>query len=97
MLMKFFRGVSLCEGVSTLLLFLLAMPLKYGAGYDALIRPIGMLHGALFVLYIAVMIIAFSANRVRPVGWVRSFVASLYPFGTFINDRWLKREVERHA
>lgn len=95
MLMSFFRWVSLSEGVTTLMLFLIAMPLKYGMGYDALIRPFGMLHGAAFVSYVIVMVISFAANGVQPLGWLRSFVASLFPFGTFLNDPWLKAEAAR--
>lgn len=96
-MMKLFRWIALIEGVSTLLLFLLAMPLKYGFGYDALIRPLGMFHGGAFVAYLGVMVLAFSLHRIRPLGWLRAFVASLFPFGTFLNDPWIKRETATQA
>ena len=92
MLMTGFRWVSLIEGITTLLLFLIAMPLKYIFGYDALISPFGMLHGIAFIAYIVAMVVAFSAHAISPMGWLRSFVASLFPFGTFLNDPWLKEQ-----
>lgn len=92
--MRLFRVVSLFEGVTTLLLFLVAMPLKYGFGNDALIRPFGQLHGAAFVAYILVMVVVFGIYRLRPLAWLRSFVAALFPFGTFLNDPWVKRQVQ---
>jgi integral membrane protein len=91
--MKLFRWVALIEGVSTLALFLVAMPLKYGFGNAALIRPLGMFHGGAFVAYLAVMLIAFALHGMRPMGWLRGFVASLFPFGTFLNDAWIQREI----
>lgn len=93
MLMKIFRGVSLIEGVTTILLFLVAMPLKYGFGNDALIRPFGSLHGAAFVAYMVVMVVAFAVTGVGAAGWFRSALAGIIPFGTFVNDHWLKREI----
>lgn len=93
MLMQIFKWVSRFEGVTTLMLFLVAMPMKYAFGNDMLIAPFGQLHGAAFVLYIIVMAIAFAVHRIGPMGWLRSFVASLFPFGTFINDPWVERQI----
>lgn len=95
MLMQIFKWVSRFEGVTTLMLFLVAMPLKYGFGNDVLISPFGRLHGAAVVIYMAVMVVAFIVHRVGPLGWVRSFIASLFPFGTFLNDPWVERQVAK--
>lgn len=92
MLMKVFRAVALVEGITTLLLFLVAMPLKYGFGIEALIRPFGMLHGAAFVAYMALMVLAFSLHRVGALGWLRSTFAAFVPWGTFLNHDWLLRQ-----
>ena len=43
------RRLSLCEGVSTLLLFGVAMPLKYFANLPQAVSIVGMLHGILFI------------------------------------------------
>lgn len=97
MSMRLFRLVSLIEGVTTLMLFLIAMPLKYGFGNEVLIRPFGMLHGLAFLAYLAVMVVAFAVYGLRPLGWLRSFVAALFPFGTFLNDAWVKRQIAARA
>lgn len=80
---KFFKIIATLEGISLLLLFLVAMPMKYILGNDVLIRPIGMAHGLLFVGYI---ILAFLLKEQQ--NWpVKKFIivalASVVPFGTF--------------
>lgn len=90
-MLELFRKVALAEGITTLALFLVAMPLKYLAGWPALVPPVGWIHGIAFLAYIAVMVVAFARHRVGIVGWLRSFIAALLPFGTFVNDAWVKR------
>lgn len=92
---ELFRKVALVEGITTLLLFLVAMPLKYLAGQPFLVPPVGWIHGVAFIAYVVLMVPTFIAARVGPVGWLRTFVAALFPFGTFINDAWLKRTLAR--
>ena len=43
------RRFSLVEGISTLVLFLVAMPLKYVLGYPMAVTYVGWVHGVLFV------------------------------------------------
>ncbi len=90
-MLELFRKVALVEGITTLALFLVAMPLKYIAGWPTLVPPVGWIHGIAFLAYIAVMVAAFAIHRVGIVGWLRSFIAALLPFGTFVNDPWVKR------
>lgn len=86
-----FRKIALIEGVTTLFLFFVAMPFKYLAGQPALVPPAGWLHGIAFVVYVAMMTAALRNRQVGALGWLRTFGAALVPFGTFVNDRWLKR------
>ncbi len=92
-----FRKVALVEGVTTVLLFFVAMPLKYLAGQPWLVPPVGWLHGIAFVVYIGTMVATFKNLRVGPGGWARTFAASLVPLGTFINDPWLKRLADQQT
>ena len=85
-MLKLFRYVALVEGVTTLALFLIAMPLKYGFDYPDLIRPVGMAHGIAFLAYVAAMLFAFPGKGFGFIGWLRTFAASLVPFGTFLNE-----------
>ena len=87
----FFRLLAVIEGITTLVLFLIAMPMKYLLGNPVLVPPAGMIHGVAFMLYVAAMPMALWGRGVGIGGWARTFFASCVPFGTFINDPWLKR------
>ena len=50
------RVLSIVEGVSTLLLFFIAMPLKYIAGMPMAVTVAGSIHGGLFTI----LVIAFA-------------------------------------
>lgn len=85
------RLVGFLEGVSFLVLLLVAMPLKYLAHQPAAVRQVGMAHGLLFVLYVFLLI----QNSIEH-GWswrkaALGFGASLVPLGTFWADRHLFR------
>lgn len=88
---KAFRAVALIEGVTTLLLFFVAMPLKYWAGVTWSVPIAGQLHGYAFVAYVVLMCIALPGTGAGALGFARSFIASLFPFGTFLNEPYLKR------
>ncbi|WP_085787376.1 DUF3817 domain-containing protein [Ketogulonicigenium robustum] len=89
-----FRIIAVIEGVTTLALFLVAMPLKYWGGNDALVPLTGQIHGYAFLLYLLGMVIVLPGLGWGVGGVLRTFVFSLFPFGTFINEPWLHR---RHA
>lgn len=83
------RLVGYLEGISFLVLLLIAMPLKYLAGQPAAVRMVGMAHGVLFVLYVFLLI----QNTIEHSwSWRKAmlgFAASLVPLGTFWADRRL--------
>ena len=87
-----FRAVALTEGISFLVLLLIAMPLKYLAGFPDAVKVVGWAHGVLFIAYLITLahvtiIESWSFLRV-----VLAFIASLIPFGTFILDKQLNKE-----
>ncbi|GAW39637.1 hypothetical protein SH203_00012 [Brevundimonas sp. SH203] len=90
-MMGVFRIVALIEGVTTILLFFVAMPLKYLAGYPALIPTTGMAHGVAFIAYLLAMAPALIVSRASVVGWLRTTLAAFVPLGTFVNDGYLRR------
>ncbi|HWI17088.1 MAG TPA: DUF3817 domain-containing protein [Vicinamibacterales bacterium] len=96
-MLEIFRKVALVEGVTTVLLFFVAMPLKYLAGQPWMVPPVGWLHGIAFVVYVAMMVVTFRSLRIDTAGWMRTFVAALVPLGTFVNDAWLRRLAEKHS
>ncbi|PZX53927.1 integral membrane protein [Algoriphagus ratkowskyi] len=88
---KRFRWISLIEGISTLVLFGIAMPLKYMFDYPLAVTYVGSAHGALFILYIGMV---FPTAKYLNWTFTRTFfaiVASILPFGPFIFDRNLKK------
>ncbi len=91
--LKFFRIIALIEGVTTLALFLVAMPLKYWFDFPALVPPTGMTHGVAWVAYIAAMLVCLPGNGFSIWDAVRTFIAGLFPFGTFLNDSLIRRRM----
>lgn len=90
-MLELFRRVALIEGVTTLVLFFVAMPAKYLAGQPALVPPVGWIHGIAFIAYVGLMGPALWGRGLSPLGWVRTLAAAFVPFGTFANDPWLAR------
>jgi integral membrane protein len=85
-----FVWIARAEGLSLLLLFGVAMPLKYAAGWEHATWWPGLAHGMLFLAYIGAMV-----PLARAEGWSRGesalgFLASLVPFGTFAFERRLE-------
>lgn len=92
-LMGKFRLVAVAEGISYLFLLLVAMPLKYFAGYPAVVKYGGWLHGVLFVAYCALLLQVWIRYKWKFARAVWAFAASLLPFGTFVLDSQLKKQM----
>lgn len=91
-----FRAVALAEGVSALLLFFVAMPIKYVSalgGDPTPVKYVGWAHGVLCVVF---GIAGLQARAARGWPWSSAWwgaLAALVPFGTFVYDaRFLKPE-----
>ncbi len=95
--LRWFRSVAYVEGISYILLVFVAMPLKYWADLPLAVRVVGGLHGALFVLFGILLAKAASERSWPAARWAIAFVSSLVPFGTFVFDRSLKREIDSLA
>lgn len=96
-MLQLFRYVALIEGVTTLALFLVAMPLKYVFDYPALVPPVGMTHGLAWLAYIVAMAVCLPGKGFTAWQWLKTFLVSLFPFGTFINDPMIKRKIDARA
>lgn len=88
--LRWLRLVSLIEGCSTLVLFFVAMPLKYVAGMPLAVTIVGAIHGALFVAVVVLFLIAIKRVPLGTRLGVAGMVGAMFPFGPFIVDRWLK-------
>ncbi|MBP9187385.1 MAG: DUF3817 domain-containing protein [Bacteroidia bacterium] len=89
-----FRIVAVLEGWSYILLLFIAMPLKYGFDLPLFVKYLGWAHGALFVVYILTLLQATINAKWGFGKFVWAGFASLIPFGTFILDKQLKKELE---
>ena len=87
-----FRIISFIEGVSALLLFFVAMPIKYIGGIPEAVKYPGWVHGLLFVLYIFIMLETAISNRWSFKLIVLATLASIIPFGPFVFDRYFLTE-----
>ena len=88
------RYVGLAEGVSFLVLLLVAMPLKYAAGMPGAVKVVGWGHGVLFVAFCAALAWAAIAARWSAGRVALLFVAALVPLGTILLDPSMKAYAE---
>jgi integral membrane protein len=85
------RLIGFMEGVSFLVLLLIAMPLKYYLGFPMAVKITGWIHGMLFILYIVMVLMAIKAMEWNWFSTLVALAASLVPIGTFVLDKSLKR------
>jgi integral membrane protein len=85
------RHLAVVEGISTLVLFGIAMPLKYFAGMPLAVRIVGSLHGALFVALVVMLLLAIRKVPISPALAAAGIAAAVVPGGPFLLDRHLAR------
>jgi integral membrane protein len=85
------RIIGISEGVSFLLLLLIAMPLKYYMNFPEAVKVVGWLHGVLFILYGIAVLVCIKTMRWNFFGVLVALGASLIPLGTFVLDKQLKK------
>jgi integral membrane protein len=92
-LLRWFRIVALAEATSFLLL-LGASYAKHVHDQGAGVSILGPLHGLLFVAYVILAIQAATDAgwSLRTTTWI--LIGAVAPFGGFVVDRWLVRNVE---
>ena len=86
------RIAGISEGISYIVLLFIAMPVKYFMNMPEAVWYTGWVHGLLFLMFILALV-----NTTITMGWnfkkvFFSFIAALLPFGTFVIDRWWKKE-----
>ncbi|MCS6866957.1 MAG: DUF3817 domain-containing protein [Gemmataceae bacterium] len=100
------RLAGLVEGVSALVLFFLAMPLKYlppRGSETALVGEqvvfwVGAIHGGLFILYAIVTLLGWVQKAITFRWVIYAAIAAIVPFGPFVLDGKLRRyEQSQHA
>ncbi|RKG31647.1 DUF3817 domain-containing protein [Acinetobacter tianfuensis] len=87
---KTLRLVGILEGISFLLLLFIAMPMKYMMGNPILVKYVGMGHGVLFILFLAVLFTVCEKQKWPLKMFLMGLVASILPFAPFLFDKKLK-------
>jgi integral membrane protein len=88
--LKQLRLISLIEGTSTLILFFIAMPMKYVMDIPQAVSWPGRIHGFLFVLLIIYAVIAIKKVPINFKLSLSITIAAIIPFGPFLIDKKLK-------
>ena len=92
---SYLRFTGIAEGISFLVLLLIAMPLKYYFGLPIAVKVVGWMHGVLFIAYIIIVLLSIKIMRWNWFSVGVALAASLIPIGTFVLDAsWKRREEE---
>ncbi|MGH7964658.1 MAG: DUF3817 domain-containing protein, partial [Candidatus Binatia bacterium] len=85
------RVLGIIEGISTLVLFGIAMPLKYAADIPLAVTVVGPVHGFLFLALATMFMLGMQRIPLSPRRAATGIVAAGFPFGPGFMDRWLGR------
>ena len=85
------RTLGIVEGISTLVLFGVAMPLKYIYDQPMAVSIAGMVHGILFVGLVLAYIIGIDRVPLSRKLAVGGILGAIPPFGPFVTEIWLAR------
>ena len=85
-MVKAFRIIAYLEGISFLVLLLIAMPLKYVWGMPLAVRIAGSAHGALFVAYCILGAVVWKQLRWPLRVAALAFISAFLPAGPFLFD-----------
>lgn len=91
------RLMGYVEATSTLLLFGIAMPLKYFADMPLAVTVVGLIHGVLFLTLTAMFVTAVHRVPMPPRLAAWGIVAAVFPFGPFVVDRRLAQLAQTGA
>lgn len=90
-MLRIFQQVALWEAISTVVLFFIAMPLKYLADIPEAVRVAGSIHGFLVVIFVILLIMCWQTYNWKFSRVVKYFVLSLIPIVSF----WIERDVKK--
>ena len=91
------RLYAFLEGVSLLVLVFIGMPMKYFLDNHSIVRSVGPVHGALFLLFMfGTLTVAIEQKwKFLQTTW-KVILSSFIPFGTFYIDHVLLRRIHNN-
>ena len=87
-MLKYFRIISIVEGLS----FLAILCVTFGVISREFVSYLGMFHGILFMIYIALSFIVVNKKGWSTLSWIGLFLASIVPFAFIIIELFLRKE-----
>ncbi|MDQ6797750.1 MAG: DUF3817 domain-containing protein [Actinomycetota bacterium] len=82
-----YRVMAYIVGVGLIVLVVIGMPLKYGAGVRAVVAVVGPLHGAFYIIYLLSALDLMRRARLSLWALLAMVAAGLVPFVAFIVER----------
>ncbi len=104
-MLRIFRLVALWEAISTIILFFVAMPIKYVLPHfmdvpddvrNGTVRIAGSIHGFLVVVFVILLIMCWQSYNWKFSRVVKYFIVSLIPIASFWVEIDLKKEINAH-
>lgn len=96
MALKQFLLIGKVEGISSILLFFVAMPLKYMAGMPEAVTYVGMAHGIFFLVYVGSALLVGFERKWKIGSFALLALASVLPGGPlYLDPVVLRREEEQ--
>jgi len=92
------RIIAFLEGISLLVLILIAVPMKYAFKNPVGSEVMGPIHGALFLLFVfsALSVGVEQRWKFRTTTW-KVLLACVIPFGTFYIDQKILRKLQENT
>ncbi|SKB94007.1 integral membrane protein [Sphingobacterium nematocida] len=99
-MLRIFQQVALWEAISTIILFFIAMPIKYVLPHlmdvpddirNGAVRIAGSIHGFLVVLFVILLVACWQSYSWKFTRVIKYFVLSLIPVVSF----WVERDVKK--
>lgn len=89
------RILGFLEGLTLIILVFVAVPLKYYWGNPALVKSLGPIHGAIFLLFVlnTFSVAVEQKWEFKTTTW-KLLLACFIPFGTFYIDSKILSKVE---
>ena len=89
--LRVLRIASVFEGATLLLLFLVAMPLKYVADTPLAVSIVGPINGAAFLIYTALVLQSFVSRLISVTEVARLMAVAFIPLGAWLVAAMLRR------
>ncbi|MFC4699057.1 DUF3817 domain-containing protein [Glaciecola siphonariae] len=91
---KTLRVATLFEAITLVVLVCAAVPIKYLLDYALLTKVMGPVHGIAFIFFNYIVLRTWSEGLLKGEHATRLMIGAMIPFGGFVNERWLKRELQ---